>query len=450
MEKNEKCSGNEPLELRRKIGFWRGVSVISGLIIGSGIFISPVGVLDAANNSIGISLIVWLAGGLIAMSSSLCFCELALSIQQSGGNLPIFSLAYHPVVGFVYIWKMLIAPLFDSVSLLAFGRYATEAFFGCNPPVSATKLVALCLMFSIVFINCKSVSATLKFQMVFTGCKYAALSAICFGGIYRLINADPVGIHNFSHIFDPEPIKNIEWGRFTLAFYKISWPYSGFSGLAFLVEEVKNPEKTLPRATIFAVSLVTIFYIFVNVGYFAVLSPIEVLSSEAVAATFSYKLVGSLPWLIPLLVAISTIGSYNTSILAFSRCAFVAGRNGQLPKLFEMVHIHNLTPAPAIVVTCVFSITLIAIGELDPLIDALGFTGWLHYFMNAAAVLVLRKRRPDLPRTVPTFIPLMICCISIVFIICPIIQNPHFLYFYSIILMGVGVIVYHLFVVKKL
>lgn len=107
--------------------------------------------------------------------------------------------------------------------------------------------------------------------------------------------------------------------------------------------------RNLPRAICISMPVVTLVYALTNVAYFIVLSNDEIRSSEAVAVTFSEKILGVMSWIMPLFVALCTFGSLNGAIYASSRLFFVGARNGHLPLAISLIDIKRLTPVPSLI-----------------------------------------------------------------------------------------------------
>lgn len=191
---NQSGPGNPPqqsdkIQLRRSVNLFNGISIILGVIIGSGVFVSPKGVLEKSG-SIGASLVVWTLCGLMAMLGALCFAELGTSIKASGGEYTYIKLAYGPLPSFLYLWVtvIIIMPCTNAISALTFAKYVLQPLFpGDEPPVQAVRLTALAIIFLLVFINCVSIDASIKVQNSFTMGKVLALALIIVCGLYWII-----------------------------------------------------------------------------------------------------------------------------------------------------------------------------------------------------------------------------------------------------------------------
>ena len=192
-------------------------------------------------------------------------------------------------------------------------------------------------------INCYNVKWVTRVTDIFTGTKVFALLVIVAVGIWYLCGG------NTENWAAPMKGSLTSPGFIALAFYNGLFSYSGWNYLNFVTEELKDPYKNLPKAICISMPLVTIIYVITNIAYFTVLSPEDILSSDAVAVTFGDKMLGFMSFLMPLFVACSTFGSLNGAIFASSRLFFVGARNGHLPAAISLININCLTPVPSLI-----------------------------------------------------------------------------------------------------
>ncbi|MEE6476902.1 hypothetical protein FKM82_011265 [Ascaphus truei] len=274
--------GTENIHLKRELGLFSAVSLIAGTMIGSGIFMSPEGVLRYMGSP-GASLLIWAACGLLAMLGALSYAELGTVIKESGGEyiyilrnfgpLPAFLLAYTSVV--------VVRPASIAAISLSFAEYVVTPFYqGCPSPPLVVKCAAAACVLVLVVINCLNVRLATSIMNIFTTAKLLVLLVIIVGGVVRLIEGNTQVLQN---AFENTATG---FGPVGVAFYQGLWSYDGWNNLNYVTEELKNPEVNLPRAVMIAIPLVTCLYILVNVSYFAALTPSELLSSDAVAISW--------------------------------------------------------------------------------------------------------------------------------------------------------------------
>ncbi|XP_039898762.1 b(0,+)-type amino acid transporter 1 isoform X5 [Simochromis diagramma] len=436
------------LNLQREVGLIGAVSFIGGTMIGSGIFISPQYVLSTIGSP-GASFIIWSCCGLIAMLGGLCYAELGTIIPESGAEYIYILRTAGKVVAFMFVFSFIVVmrPASGTGVALSFAEYAVAPFYsGCTPPQLAVKLMAAVSILVLAIINCLSVRLATGIQVVTMAVKVVALVVIILGGIVMLFQGRT---ENFEDSFEGT---NAGVSSIGIAFYQGLWSYDGWNTLNYLTEEVKHPEVNLPRAVLIAISLVTTLYLLVNVSYLAVMTPKELVSSSAVAVTWGNKVLGSWGWVMSVAAALSAFGSLNGTFFSGGRVCFVAAREGHMPDILSMAHVHRLTPSPALIFTTIISLVVLIPGDFQSIVNYFSFSAWFFYAIVLSGLIYLKIKKKDLPRSykVPIVIPILVLIAAIFLVLAPIIDNPQIEYLYVALFILSGIVVYIPFIHYKL
>ncbi|XP_036432134.1 asc-type amino acid transporter 1 [Colossoma macropomum] len=394
--------------LKKEIGLLSACTIIIGNIIGSGIFISPKGVLEHSG-SVGLALVVWVLGGGIAALGSLCYAELGVTIPKSGGDYSYVTEIFGGLVGFLLLWSavLIMYPTTLAVIALTFSNYVLQpAFPNCVPPYMATRMLsATCIIF-LTWVNCFSVRLATRIQDIFTVGKLLALGLIIAVGLLQIYKGNYEGL---TPQIAFEFYKTPSVGQIALAFLQASFAFSGWNFLNYVTEEVVDPRRNLPRAIYISIPLVTFVYTLTNIAYFSSMSPEELLSSNAVAVTFGEKLLGMFSTIMPISVALSTFGGINGYLFTSSRLCFSGAREGHLPSLLAMIHCKSCTPIPALLVCCTATIVIMCIGETHNLINYVSFINYLSYGVTIAGLLYYRWKKPNLYRPIKVSLLVPLC-----------------------------------------
>ncbi|CAI2731067.1 unnamed protein product [Schistosoma spindalis] len=343
------------VKMKRSIGVGTSITIIVGSMIGSGIFVSPTGILLNVR-SIGASLIIWVACGIFSMLGAYCYAELGTIIERSGGDYIYVYEAFGSFIGFLRLWVevMVVRPATIAIVALTFG----------------------------------------EIQDIFTLAKLAALIMIIVTGFVES------GIGRYEELKETFVDSNWSPGKIANAFYSGLFAYSGWTNLNCMVEEMKNPRKHLSIAIRLSCLLVTLVYTAVNVAYVTVVPVAEMLTTRAVAVTFANRIYGMFWWIMPIFVACSTFGSANGTILTTSRIFVVASQLKQMPAFISYLHTDRLTPIPAVLFTCIVSIIYLLVGDIFTLMNYLGFVQWLAIGLCVLIVVIFRFTRRNIQRPV--------------------------------------------------
>lgn len=306
---------------------------------------------------------------------------------------------------------------------MTFASYVLQPFFpdGCPIPQLSIQLVAGITICLLTFINCYDVKSTTKLQNIIMFAKVGALIIIVLVGVVWMCMGNT---GNFS-----QPFKNTETdpGKLAVAFYSGIFSYAGWNYLNFMTEELRSPYKNLPRAIFISLPLVTVIYVLANMAYLAVLTPDEMLASNAIAVTFGNKVMGYFAWIIPLMVAISSFGGLSVHIMTSSRMCFVGARNGHMPAILSHINISKLSPTPSLVFLCILSLVMLCIDDIYVLITYCSIVESTFITLSVGAVLYFRWKFPrkERPIRVPLWVPIFFCLICVGLVVVPCYVAPY-------------------------
>lgn len=235
---------NEKLTLRRELGLTSAVSLVAGIMIGSGIFMSPQFVLVYVGSS-GASLIVWAVCGIVCMCTALSYAEMGTIIRESGGDYIYILQIYGPCPAFfvTFATMFLIKPFGIIAGSLSFAKYAVAPFYtGCTPPMLVVKCIAAACVLVVATINMLNVRFSMATQVVFMVAKFVGLLIIVIGGIASLVQGNYGSLCNLESAFADTKLGISTVG---MALYQCLWSFSGWYNINNVTEEVKRPEVRL-------------------------------------------------------------------------------------------------------------------------------------------------------------------------------------------------------------
>uniref|UniRef100_A0AC35U130 AA_permease domain-containing protein n=1 Tax=Rhabditophanes sp. KR3021 TaxID=114890 RepID=A0AC35U130_9BILA len=417
-------------ESDHKMGFLGASSYVIGNIIGSGIFITPASILRCTG-SVGLSLVIWLGCALIAILGSLCYIELGTSIREAGCDFAYICYVKWYGVAFSFMWVSVLMTYPATVAIISetFGQYIVEglSIYICIPEEYAPlcqKLFGFSLMLLVMWMNFFSLSKfAAKFQVVATVAKLVSCGLIILTGFYYYFFKG--WTENLDDLWTDS---KFETGSLVMAFYGGLWAFSGWDILNYGAGEIKNPKRNVPLALLSGIIVVTLVYISINVAYFVALDTDTMKSSNAVAAIFSAKTLGSFSECIPFLIGILLLGSLNSNLFSGSRYMYAAAKQGHLPACFSCVNQETDSPRVAVFAQTVLAMIISYVGDLDALIGYVMFGFWAQRIFTLVALLLIRyKRIPVHPDAVkmPVWVIISFLFVTVILVIIPIFQEFH-------------------------
>ena len=375
----------------RRLGLFSGTMAVVGGIIGGGIFRTPAMVAERAGSA-DVTLAAWIAGGAVALAGALCFAELGARRPRAGGGYVYLREAWGPLPAFLYGWTLLLVIATGAIAAVAvmFADY-TLALFGLSERLTLPLAVAAIVLLSGV--NYFGVRSGAWTQNVFTVLKLAALAALIGAG---LALAGPVAETR------PDGVGAGGIAGFGAALVPILFTYGGWQQTNFIAEEIVDPERTLPRALIFGVTLVVLVYLAANLAYLRVLGVEGLAAGTAPAAEVMDRVLGPRgAGLISAGIAVSTFGFLNLVILVTPRVLQAMAADGLFfPRLAELHPVHR-TPAAAIGLQAAWAILLTVSGSFAQLVDYVAFGDWIFFGLTVGGLFVYRRRDRDGPAGPP-------------------------------------------------
>jgi APA family basic amino acid/polyamine antiporter len=377
-------------------------------MIGTGIFISTGAIAETLPSPGGI-LLIWLLGGLLALAGALSFAELSASLPYAGGDYIYIREAYGKLMGFLSGWSSFLVTFSGAIAFLAVSLNGFAAFFFpllrsetvlfsiAIPyvPVTATAgtLFAMAVVLLLSGLHCLGVRQGTITQNILTILKIAALLGIIIFGI--LVGEGDTA--HFSPLFDWQ--RTGGFSVFAAAFIPVIFAYSGWNAITYIAGEVKEPDKNLPRALLFGVLIVTVLYLAVNAVYIYAVPVTEMKGALRVSEVATTALFGrqTSAW-ITAIITISILGALNVVTMIGPRIYYAMARDGVLFQGLSRVHPRFETPARAIVLQAVWSCLLILTNTWGTLFTYVSVVITLFSAFTVGAVMVLRSKRPELPR----------------------------------------------------
>ncbi|KAG0307953.1 hypothetical protein BGZ98_009337 [Dissophora globulifera] len=419
-------------DLQKNVTFSNGLTLVVGIIIGSGIFASPGPVLSYSK-SVGVSLIIWFVSGLLAFAGSLCYAELGSAMPSSGGGEQAYlNHAFGSMPAFLFSWTSisLLKPAANAIICVVFAEYVVnivaQSAWDPSQPMRhwSNKLVGIACVLFLSGLNSISVSVGTRIQDIFTFMKIVTLLVISITGAVVLAQKT-LSSHNFDHAFDGESKPSL--GDIALGLYSGLWAYDGWNNLNYVSTEMKNPTKDLPRVIFAGVPIVIIFYLLANTAYYAVLPEATIMSTNTVAIDFGKQMFGNTGGvLFALCVACSCFGAANGSIFTGARVIYASAREGYLPKMFGKVHEKRKTPIAALGLQAVMTTIMILGGTFSTLVNFYSVAAWLFYLASIVGLLYLRYHEPMLKRPfrVWTIVPVLFTFLGLFLFIMPFAWAP--------------------------
>ena len=412
----------EPPKLARVLTLLDATMINAGGIIGSGIFMVPA-TIALLTGSTSLILAVWVFGGLISLFGALSIAELGAAMPRAGGQFVYLNEAYGPVWGYLYGWSCVVVINTASIAAVgvAFSEYLSFFF-----PLSTMgiKSVAILSVILLTIINILDVKSGARAQNIFTLLKIGAI----FGIISLGLVMDGGSAENIQPFYPDRPLPALV-GPLGLAMVSVLWTYDGWIFITYVAGEVKNPGRNIPLSLVFCMLIVISIYLLINFVFTYTLGIGAMGTSTLVASDSAFIFLGEKgAVLVSIIILISLLGANNGFILTSARINYAMARNRLFFQQAAKVHPKFKSPANALIIQAVWACALTFSGTYNQLITYIIFASWIFYAMSCAAVIILRKKRPEMKRPYKTpgypYIPIIFILFAVFLTFNTILEAP--------------------------
>ena len=373
------------VHLTRNLGLFEVTLSGIGIILGAGIYALLGEAAGLAGNAVWISFAL---SALIAVLTGLSYAELASMFPKASAEYEYTSQAFGRFPAFIIGWMIIFSGVIGAATVaLGFAGY-----FGVlsGLPLVPSALLLIALLSAVVFVGIKQ---SARVAIIFTAIEALGLVFIIILGIPYLgsVNYLEMPSSGFSGVFQAAAL--------------IFFAFIGFEEMVKLSEEVKDPEKNIPRGLILAISASIVLYIMVALSAVSVLGWERLSQSSAPFANIAFAALGTnASTIISVMALFATTNTVLLMLLASSRIIYGMAKSGSLPKILATVHPKNHTPWVATLLTMALAMTFVFLEDITFVANVNNFTVFVTFIVINAALVMLRYHKPELSR--PFHVPL--------------------------------------------
>ena len=385
------ANGAPKPKLKRSMGLWMATALVVGNMVGSGVFLLPATLAGAAGP---ISLLGWIFTGTGAVLLALVFANLGRALPRTGGPYAYAKRAFGDFVGFQTAWGYWIAIWAGNAAIaVAFVSYLTVFWPAAGDDKLLGALAGIALIWLLTFTNILGARESGMVQLVTTVLKFVPLAVIGVIGLFFIDGGN----------YEPFSPNGASLSLLSTTAALTLWAFIGLESATVPADEVKDPERTIPRATILGTIAATLLYILATVSIMGIIPTDQLAASTSPFADAAGEVFGG-GWdkVIALVALVSTFGALNGWIMLQGRVPLAAAEDGMFPAAFARVHGKRRTPVFGLVVSSVLVTGLMLMNYTKGLLGAFEFvillatlTTLVPYAFSAAAQAWLWLVEPE-------------------------------------------------------
>lgn len=399
MEANKKTINAANVKaLKKEIGLMEAITMVVGVVIGSGIFFKASSVFSNAGTPT-LGILAWIVGGIITIASALTIAEIAAAIPKTGGIFVYLKELYSEKWAFLFGWVQAVIYVPGVAAALSI-VFVTQATYFIALTAVQQKVLAIIIIFFITLINIFSTKLGSKVQFISTIAKLIPIFIIIFFGLLK------GEASSFAAASTPSTSTGL--AGFGAAILGTLWAYDGWVGVGNMAGELKNPKKDIPRSIIIGLSVIIAVYILINIAIINIMPVSEVIASPKAASDAAVILFGnSGAALIAAGIMISIFGALNGYLMTGVRVPFAMAQDNLFPfaKFFGKISDKFGTPANALLFEAALASMYVLSGSFEALTNLAVFAVWIFFVMTVYGIFILRSKHKNIerPYKVPLF-----------------------------------------------
>jgi APA family basic amino acid/polyamine antiporter len=375
-------------QMRLTVSMLTATAIVVADMVGVGVFTSLGFQVQGIPSGFSL-LLLWAIGGAVALCGVFSYGELAAMFPRSSGEYNFLRQAYHPALGFLAGWLSATVGFAAPVALaaMAFGEYGKSLLPGASPLV-----LGLAVVWIVTLVGLRGIRQSSAFQMAWTLLKVALILAFLIAG-FAFATPQPIS-------FTPSTaeVSHVLSAPFAISLVFVMYSYSGWNAATYIVGEMQDPQRSLPRSLLVGTSIVILLYVALN-ALFLYATPINELAGQIDVAVIAGKhIFGDLGGrIVGALICLGLVSSISAMMWIGPRVTTTMGED--IPMLgFFTRRSANGVPTTAIVFQLVVATLMLLTQSFEAVLEFIQFSLLACSFLAVLGVIKLRITRPDLPR----------------------------------------------------
>ena len=376
-----------------KIGLPTAMSLVVASMVGTGIFTSVGFQVEYLDSPFAL-LFLWAVGGGMALCGALAYGELGAALPRSGGEYHLVSELYHPSLGFIVGWITATLGFAGPIALsaIAFGDYTTAVFPSLPSTHLAAGIVVLCSA-----IHGTSITYGSWFQNAFTALKVLLILFFVAAAAW----ATPA--HEISVVPGPTGLSEVASAGFAVSLVFVTYAYAGWNSAIYIVGEVRNPQRNVPRALVLGTALVTVLYVMLTFVFLYTVPTGEMAGEVEVGYLSGRAIFGAMGGqVVSLFIALILVSSVSAMVYLGPRVTQAMGEDARALRWLATTT-ENGVPVNSVLFQMALALLFIYTSTFEQVLIYAGFTLTVSMMLTVTGVFLLRRTMPEVDRPYTTW-----------------------------------------------